>query len=113
MCYQKAKKAAYCGIPHETICPLAAAARLPGRHLCGRGGSALWRCAPQLGQRRAGVLGLSTGGPPVKRPQQPLDVSAPSSDRGARIIQLATQLMEAGKTRGWSDAMEQARKQVK
>lgn len=39
--------------------------------------------------------------------------SAPATERGARIIQLATQIMAAGQARGWSHAIEQARKQVK
>lgn len=39
--------------------------------------------------------------------------SAPAQDRGARVIQLATQIMAAGRARGWSDAISQARKQVK
>lgn len=37
----------------------------------------------------------------------------PAQERGARVIQRATELMAAGKARGWSDAMAQARKQVK
>lgn len=32
---------------------------------------------------------------------------------GQLIIRLARALLAAGKARGWSDAMEQARKQVK
>jgi len=33
--------------------------------------------------------------------------------RGAKIIQLATQLMQAGKSKGWSDALRQAKEQTK
>lgn len=44
----------------------------------------------------------------MKQNQQKQD-----DDRGARIIQRAIWLMENAKARGWSDAMEQARKQVK
>lgn len=33
-------------------------------------------------------------------------------ERAAAIIQLAIRIMEAGQARGWSDALEQARKQV-
>lgn len=33
-------------------------------------------------------------------------------DRGAKIIQLAVQIMAKG-ARGWSDALNQAKKQVK
>lgn len=49
----------------------------------------------------------------MKQKQQHTKKQQPSSDRGAKVIQLATQLMAAGKARGWPDAMEQARKQVK
>lgn len=38
--------------------------------------------------------------------------ASPAQDRGARIIQLAIRIMAQG-ARGWSDAMAQARKQVK
>lgn len=34
-------------------------------------------------------------------------------ERAARIIQLATQIMGQGRARGWSDAIAQARKQVR
>jgi hypothetical protein len=34
-------------------------------------------------------------------------------DRGTIIIKLAVKLMEAGKARGWSDALKQASEQVK
>lgn len=36
-----------------------------------------------------------------------------ADERGAQIIKLATRLMAAGRARGWSDAIAQARKQVK
>jgi hypothetical protein len=35
------------------------------------------------------------------------------SERGARIIQAALQLLKQGKARGWSHAIEQARQQTK
>ncbi len=35
-----------------------------------------------------------------------------STDRGARIIKLATQIMAEGRARGWSDALRQAKAQV-
>lgn len=37
---------------------------------------------------------------------------AESSERGARIVQTALALMKAGKVRGWSHAIEEARKAV-
>lgn len=39
--------------------------------------------------------------------------SSSADERGAKVIKLATRLMAAGKARGWSDAISQARKQVK
>jgi hypothetical protein len=34
-------------------------------------------------------------------------------ERGARIIQRAIELMKQGKSKGWSDALAQATKQIK
>jgi len=36
-----------------------------------------------------------------------------ADDRGAQVIKLATRIMAAGRARGWSDALNQARKKVK
>jgi hypothetical protein len=35
------------------------------------------------------------------------------TDRGDKIIKLATKIMAAGQARGWSDALRQAREKVK
>jgi hypothetical protein len=39
--------------------------------------------------------------------------SAPSSDRGARVIQKAIELMQAGKSKGWSHALAMARAEIR
>ena len=44
------------------------------------------------------------------RPAAP--AQANEAERGARIIQLATRLMASGQARGWSHALELARKEV-
>jgi hypothetical protein len=34
-------------------------------------------------------------------------------ERAAKVIKLATQIMEQGRARGWSDALAQAKQQVR
>lgn len=41
------------------------------------------------------------------------DYDSAATERGAKIIKLATRLMAEGKARGWSDAMAQAARMVK
>lgn len=40
-------------------------------------------------------------------------MSAPDTDRSARIIQKAIELMAAGKSKGWSHALAMARAEIR
>jgi hypothetical protein len=92
---------------HETTShPAAVAGVLPG-HQRSSSGSALHCDATIERQRGAGVLGQPTGGPAVKQKQ-----ATQETDRNARIIKRAIEIMAEGHY-GWSWALAKARAEVK